>query len=241
MRAVHFVMQSKGGVGKSFTAWLLSQYLLEKHGDDFAAFDTDTSNRTLSQFKSLPVRELQLSPDNMEIDPRRFDTMMEQLLTEDKDFVIDTGSNTFNALWKYMVENDAMRMLEDSGKRVILHSILVGDQALVDTLNSLALLCKYSSKDKSVVVWLNEKYGKVEKDGKRFEEMKVFKEHESKLLDVLRIAAGTAATEGEDLRQITSAHQTFAEADNSPGYSLMARQRLRLFKRKVWEEIARVA
>ena len=124
MRTVHFVMQSKGGVGKSFAAWLLSQYLLDKYGNEFATFDTDTSNRTLSQFKALPVRELQLSPDNMDIDPRRFDTMMEQLLTEDKEFVIDTGSNTFNQLWKYMVENDAMRMLEDHGKRVLLHSIV---------------------------------------------------------------------------------------------------------------------
>ena len=78
MRTVHFIMQSKGGVGKSFAAWLLSQYLLDKYGNEFAAFDTDTSNRTLSQFKALPVRELQLSPDNMDIDPRRFDTMMEQ-------------------------------------------------------------------------------------------------------------------------------------------------------------------
>ena len=170
-------------VRRSVAAWLLSQYLLDKYGNEFATFDTDTSNRTLSQFKALPVRELQLSPDNMDIDPRRFDTMMEQLLTEDKEFVIDTGSNTFNQLWKYMVENDAMRMLEDHGKRVLLHSIVVGDQALVDTLNSLALLCKYSAKEKSVVVWLNEKYGKIEKDGKRFDQMKVFVEHEKKLLN----------------------------------------------------------
>mgnify|MGYP000938499947 CR=1 FL=1 len=240
MRTVHFVMQSKGGVGKSFAAWLLSQYLLDKYGNEFATFDTDTSNRTLSQFKALPVRELQLSPDNMDIDPRRFDTMMEQLLTEDKEFVIDTGSNTFNQLWKYMVENDAMRMLEDHGKRVLLHSIVVGDQSLVDTLNSLALLCKYSAKEKSVVVWLNEKYGKIEKDGKRFDQMKVFVEHEKKLLDVLKITNGTAATEGEDLRQITSLHLTFNEIDAAPVFSLMARQRLYLFKRRVFEEIARV-
>ncbi len=240
MRTVHFVMQSKGGVGKSFAAWLLTQYLQEKYGDELAAFDTDMSNRTLAQFKALPVRELQLSPDNMEIDPRRFDSMMESLLTENKEFVIDTGSNTFNQLWKYMVENDAVQMLEEHGKRVVLHSIIVGDQALLDTLNSLALLCRHSKKDKSVVVWLNETYGKIEKDGKSFSQMKVFTENQAKLLDVLKIESGTAATEGEDLRQITSLHLTFEQADQVPAFTLMARQRLRLFKRRMFDQIARV-
>lgn len=43
------------------------------------------------------------------IDPKKFDGLMETLLTEEGNFVIDTGANTFSNLLAYMVENEASR------------------------------------------------------------------------------------------------------------------------------------
>ena len=122
---VHFIMRGKGGVGKSFVSWILAQYFLSK-GEAVKGFDTDASNQTFAQFKALDVTAMKLSADGMDIEPRRFDEMMEQLLTKDGVFVVDTGSNTFLPLWKYMIENSALPMLREAGRSVVLHSVLTG-------------------------------------------------------------------------------------------------------------------
>ena len=44
MKEVHFVTQSKGGVGKSFVAMLLGQYLQDHAEDKLFCFDTDPDN-----------------------------------------------------------------------------------------------------------------------------------------------------------------------------------------------------
>lgn len=53
----HFVMQSKGGAGKSVVSALLSQYILE-HDKDLILIDTDPSNKTLGSYKGLNVQKL---------------------------------------------------------------------------------------------------------------------------------------------------------------------------------------
>jgi hypothetical protein len=237
----HFVMQSKGGVGKSFVAWLLAQYLLENpNGKKLTVFDTDIANHTVLGFKGLPAEEVPLVNEANEIDPRKFDSMMERMLSESGDFVIDTGSNVFPALWNYMVENQAASLLQENGRQVVFHTVIVGGQALVDTVNGLASLGKYSESDKSIVVWLNDKFGPVEHDGKGFEDFAAAKQHESKIFGTIRIRGGNASTEGVDITELTKARMTFKEADASDKFNLMARQRLRLFKRRVFEEMAGV-
>ena len=57
MSAVHFIMQGKGGVGKTFTASLLAQYLIDNRSDDalpLRFIDTDLVNATFSH--SAPGR-----------------------------------------------------------------------------------------------------------------------------------------------------------------------------------------
>ena len=49
MGQIHFIGGEKGGVGKSLTARLLSQYLID-HEYPFIGFDTDQSHQTFSRF-----------------------------------------------------------------------------------------------------------------------------------------------------------------------------------------------
>ena len=53
MKEVHFVVQSKGGVGKSFVAMLLAQYLQDRSDDKLYCFDTDPDNQTFAAYQAL--------------------------------------------------------------------------------------------------------------------------------------------------------------------------------------------
>ncbi|ELA09268.1 TraL-like protein [Moraxella macacae 0408225] len=55
----HFIMQSKGGAGKSVVAALLAQYL-KKMNNDLILIDTDPSNKTLGKYKGLDVQKIEV-------------------------------------------------------------------------------------------------------------------------------------------------------------------------------------
>ena len=49
---VHFVLQAKGGIGKSFVSTLLAQHVLNQTGA-VHCFDTDQENTTFSRYEAL--------------------------------------------------------------------------------------------------------------------------------------------------------------------------------------------
>jgi adenylylsulfate kinase-like enzyme len=67
--AVHLSLQGKGGVGKSFIASVLAQYLRHK-GRQVHCVDTDPVNQTFSQYSALQVCHLKLLNEGR-IDPGR--------------------------------------------------------------------------------------------------------------------------------------------------------------------------
>ena len=89
---VHFVLQAKGGIGKSFVSTLLAQFLINETGA-VRCFDTDQENTTFAHYAALAVRHIPLTDSSRLINPKRFDTLIETLLTEDGNFVIDTGAH----------------------------------------------------------------------------------------------------------------------------------------------------
>ena len=60
---------------------------------------------------------------------------MATLLTEEGNFVVDTGANTFSNLLAYMVENEVFDMLRDAHKTTYVHTIVGGGDTLADTAN----------------------------------------------------------------------------------------------------------
>src|SRR4029450_13974816 len=100
----HFVLQAKGGIGKSFVSTLLAQHVLNETGA-VRCFDTDQENTTFTRYTTLNIRPVSLIDQSRIMHPKRFDVLMEALLHEDGNCVIDTGANTFSNLLAYMVEN----------------------------------------------------------------------------------------------------------------------------------------
>ena len=78
MAIINMVLQGKGGVGKSYVASILTQYLLDRD-QSVACFDTDPVNATFSAYKNINVARLEvMSGDN--VNSRNFDSLIEQLL-----------------------------------------------------------------------------------------------------------------------------------------------------------------
>ena len=232
--AIHLSLQGKGGVGKSLVASILAQYFNAK-GKRIQCIDTDPVNRTLFQYKALNVTRLELLRDGS-IDPRGFDTLMETLLTEDTTFVVDNGASTFIPLWNYILENSVVDVLTTAGKQLYVHTVITGGQALLDTLHGFKSLAE-SSADRNIIVWLNEYFGRIERDGKKFEDMGAYRESEGKIFGSVHLPKRNQDTFGRDLEEVISEKLTLEEAIKDGPFSIMSKQRLKVMQRDWFEQL----
>jgi hypothetical protein len=230
MRTVHLILQGKGGVGKSLVASLLCQYLIEQ-GREILAFDTDPVNQTLTGYKDLPVQELKLMKGD-DIDRRRFDQLIEAVLSASDDVVVDNGAATFVPLSSYLKENQTVDFLEEAGMRVLMHTVFTGGQAMKETADGLVSLARHFP-TVPLVVWLNRYFGEIATAGKQFEEFKVYRENQDQIAGLLYIPMKSPQTFGRDLEELFSRHQTFAQAAVDASLPVMTRQRLKIF----WSEV----
>ena len=235
MRTVNITLQGKGGVGKSFVASLLSQHHQQK-GRSVVCIDTDPVNNTLAGYAAFGARRLRIA-DGSKVSERNFDQMMEWILGEDADFVIDNGASCFLPLSNYLVENGAVPMIVEAGKAVVVHTVITGGQALIDTLHGLDQLARQMPEPAKIVVWLNEYFGDIEKDGKSFEEMAVYQAHQHRVAGVVRLPRQNPDTFGKDLEAMLDRKLTFGEVKASAEFSLMAKQRLTMIGRSIFQQM----
>jgi len=229
--AVHFTLQGKGGVGKSLVSSLLAQYF-NHVGASVRCIDTDPVNKTFVNYKALEAKHLELISGS-KIDERKFDQLMEQLLSEDGCFfVIDNGASSFVPLSNYLIENHAFEMLKEAGREVFIHVVITGGQALADTLTGFKVLAEQTA-SKNIVVWLNEYFGPIERDGKTFTDMKAYLDSKDKVRGIIRIARRNQDTFGRDLEDMVSKKLTFREAIEQADFSIMAKQRLKTVQKDI--------
>lgn len=237
--AVHFILQGKGGVGKSLIAAVLAQYFGTK--GEVKCIDTDPVNQTFENYKALNAKHLELTaPGSSKIDERNFDMLMEQLISEDAQFVVDNGASSFMPMSNYMIENDVIPMLQEAGRTVYIHVVITGGQALLDTLAGFSALAKQANTT-NLVVWLNEYFGAIEANGKTFKEMKAFTENADRVKGIVRIQKRNQDTFGKDVELLVSKKLTFAEAIGGNDFSLMAKQRIKTVQKDIFEQLDGVA
>lgn len=235
---VHFVLQGKGGVGKSFVASILGQYF-QVRGRDVRCFDTDPVNQTFAQYRDLGVERLDLLSDGS-IDQRAFDGLVERLLTEEGCFVVDNGASTFIPMWNYILENDVVRVLSENGRKVFVHCVITGGQALTDTLTGFAKLAE-TTPDRNVVLWVNEYFGRVERDGKPLSELPVYRDHVDKVWGSVAIPKRNRDTFGRDVEDLLRRKMTFRQALAGADFPIMVRQRLKVVQRELFEQLDSLA
>jgi hypothetical protein len=234
---IHLSLQGKGGVGKSLVASILAQYFRSR-GRAIQCIDADPVNRTFAQYSGIDAKWLELMRDG-NVDARGFDTLMERLLTEDGTFVIDNSAATFIPLWSYIVENQVIDVLRQAGKQLYVHAVITGGQALLDTLNGFRSLAR-STTDRNVIVWINEYFGRVERDGKTFVDMAAAIENADKVLGSIVIPKRNPDTFGRDVEALISRKLTFDEAIADGSFSIMTKQRLKVVQRDLFEQLDRI-
>lgn len=237
--SIHLTLQGKGGVGKSLIASILAQFFRDR-GRDVRCIDTDPVNRTFAQYSALGADRLNLRDEHNRIEQRAFDSLMERFLTEEgATFVVDNGASTFLPLWHYILENSALDYLREHGRRVYVHTVITGGQALLDTLNGFHELAQ-TSEERNIVVWVNEYFGRVEAEGKKFSEMSAFRENAEKVCGAVVFQKRNQDTFGRDLEEMIAAKLTFQEAICAAKLPIMAKQRLKIVQRDLFEQLAKV-
>ena len=233
---VHFVLQAKGGIGKSFVSTLLAQHLINETGT-VRCFDTDQENTTFAHYAALSVSHIALADPSRVINPKRFDTLMETLLTEEGNFVIDTGANTFSNLLAYMVENEVFPLLNAARKTTYVHTIVGGGDTLADTANGFYAIAQKVSGTR-IVLWLNEHFGDIRTaEGKPFMETQAYRQSAARLTGTVTLFKRNAATFEEDIRKLNTKRHTIAQALASSEYTLMEKQRLKTFGQEVFGQL----
>ena len=235
---VHFVLQGKGGVGKSVVASWLAEFLAT-HGHKVCAIDADPINRSLGQYKGLKPELLDLVNADGLVERNRFDTLVDRFATSDAAFVVDAGATAFLPLWTYILETELIRVLREAGKTVYIHIPVSGGEMLNDTLLGFKTLAE-SATDKSLIVWLNEYFGPIARERKDFNEMQVYLDNRDKILAVIGIPQRSADTYGETVRRMRERKMTFGEALQSPDFMLAQRSRLHIVRRDLFEQLENI-
>lgn len=232
--SVHFTLQGKGGVGKSLLSAYLAQYF-GNVGATVKCIDTDPVNHSLANYTALKVERLELM-DGTKLNERKFDSLMERLLSESGTFVIDNGASSFLPLANYLVENQGIEMLENKGIKVYIHTVITGGPAHADTVKGFIDLAQ-QTKTKNLVLWLNEFFGPVEHNGVAFIDTDAFQFFSEKVLGTITLAKRNYDTFGKDIELLASAHKTFDEALKGADFQIMAKQRIKTVQRDVYAQL----
>ena len=225
MSKIHFVGGEKGGVGKSVLARLLAQYHID-HQLPFTAFDTDRSHGALLRFYTHYSRPIVL--DEFE----SADQLMEAALAADQDILVDLAAQTSLPLHRWIEQNDLLNLAGEEQVPVIFWHVL-DDGA--DGIALLGALCeRYLDRAAYVAV---RNYGRG-RDFSAFDASPVrarAQQFGALVLDLPELHAGT-------MRKID--HQgisLWAGAHNKDsGLGLMDRQRVKVWLRRVYQQLDQV-
>ncbi len=235
MPNTHFVLQGKGGVGKSFVANLLAQSFVAR-GTPALCIDTDPVNGTLHAFSSLNVQRINILEGD-EINTRQFDLLIELISKAKTDVVVDNGASSFVPLAHYLLSNEVPAILADLGHAVVVHTVITGGEMLMPTLAGFASLVTQFPATVPFVVWLNPYHGVIDYEGKGFTDTKVYKENKARVVGIVQIPDVKKETFGIDIENMLKARRTFGEEQQAKGVVLMAKQRLKIFERNAFAAI----
>ncbi len=178
--------------------------------------------------------------DGKKVDSKSLDLFVERLLSEDTDFVVDNGAASFVPLSRYLLENDVVEMILDAQRQPVIHTVVTGGPAMLDTVKGLSSLLEDFPPTVRLVVWLNEFFGPiVNVNGKPFEELPAYQDSKHRIFALVRLPMlNEEAT--SDLRDMIAKRLTFDQALAPEYTSILRVQKSRLFKfrQQVWPAIA---
>ena len=243
--AVHFILQPKGGVGKSYVASILTQYFMDK-GVNVEGFDLDPSNPTYSEYAELPVARFDLLEDQTgggftevrQIDNNKFNAFTEALqnATDGTELIVDCGSSAFIPVINYLKRFRIEQWLSSLNRPVVIHSLIKGGGEMIETLESTDMLFKQFP-DSKFVVWLNEFQYPVSIQGKTFTETPIYKAHAGRIIDVIPLPKYTSGFLDGDLDKMIEARLTLRESLTGGYFNLLSQRALFLYQQDLWQRL----
>lgn len=234
MKTVHFILQGKGGVGKSTLAIYFAQYLMDNNVK-LRCVDTDPVNQSFSAVKALKATHLELIEDGT-VNQSFFDGLIEEIISSDADYIIDNGASSFIPLASYIKENGTFELLAEHGVTVFLHTPIVGGAAMRDSLSGMVKLAEMTTL-KNLVVWKNDYFGRIVHKEMEFEKMGAYLESEGSIFGVIHLPSRTASTFGEDMKKMLTSNKTFNECIKGGDFFLTQKSRLNSMRKAIFDEI----
>jgi len=216
----------------------MAQYLSSK-GLKTTCIDCDPVTPTLIAYEALHALRIDIMEDN-NIEKIKFDKFVELIIAgeENEHFIIDNGTSSFVALADYLVANGIVSFLRSMGHVVTFHVIIVGGDNLKGTVEGFQYITDKFKGDSQILIWLNPFFGKIERDGKSFDQFSVFAEN-SKFVDaIINYPDFPKDMFGKSFALLQKDRLTFAEvcdAENTPkGYDRMTCHRLGMIRTQVF-------
>jgi hypothetical protein len=240
--SLHFVMQSKGGAGKTHTAVLMAQYLLNKE-HPIICMDTDPKNQSFKAHNALKAGYVAIS-ENKTILQQKFDDAFERIYSAKGCFLVDTGSATFDPLLKYFKSNEILKAFNDSGKNIYIHCVINGGGGYQETLNSLNEVIQILDEKTKVVVWKNPKEGAVIDPTNKMkpEDSQIIKNAVAKnqicgIVDIFNWAGNGDDDYVASVLKMTSKRLIISEVNESTEFNFIEKKRLNTVVDKVFKEL----
>lgn len=230
----HFVMQSKGGAGKSVVSAMLAQYLLERQ-KDLILIDTDPSNKTLGSYQGLDVQKVEVLNKNKLVDQSKFDSFMNEFLESDNPMLVDTGSGDFLAINGYMVKNEIPAIFSAHEKQLVIHCPINFGQSKEETVKCLLGLIG-NHPETPIVIWENEFFGENPDD---LANSPLFKKNKN-IAGIVKIREMNADTERADFSRMLQQSLTFDELKvktDDPNFGFIQKTRLVRIQKEIWGQL----
>lgn len=164
MRSIHFVGGEKGGVGKSFTSRILSQFFIDA-SKPLIGFDTDASHGTFSRFYGEFVSPISVQDE----------TSLDQIIeaseeNPDAAIVVDLAAQTSQHLISWMKSSGYFNIAEELGIKTYMWHVMDTGADSMFLLDRL--LKQYEDKNIQLIVVQNHGRGS---NYKAFEESQTYK------------------------------------------------------------------
>jgi len=239
--SAHICLQDKGGIGKTLTASMLIQYLLER-GIDIDGVDADPQAPKLSRITALNVPLLPLILHG-EIQQSAFDPAFTHIVKSKRATLMDAGSGAFLPLLKYMADNKLYSVLDRVKKQLYYHVVIIsGPEKQKTAEGAVKLLEKVQGTSVKVVLWQNEKEGIPMFDGKSLEKTDWYKKHQAQIVGIVKIEDRNNSAFTADFLSMMEEAITYREImeGKSPTFDFMRQLRIETIFADVFSELDRV-
>jgi hypothetical protein len=227
MAHIHFIGGEKGGVGKSLTARVLAQYMID-HEIPFVAFDTDRSHGALLRFYDGYA-----SPVTMD-HYAALDVIVEAAAEQpERRVLVDLAAQTHDPLVRWIDDGGVLNLADEMGMAVTYWHVMDSGKDSVDLLKKL--LDRFGTAVKYVLV-------RNQVRGGDFSLLEQSGEQARALGLGARIVSIKKLNEGV-MQKIDAGNSSFWKARNAAepgsggGLGLMDRQRVKMWLRDVYREI----